>query len=182
MADSAKPRVWVLLLRGINVNPTTRIAMADLRSLLTILGYENVVTLLQSGNVLVTSAAPPAVGSIESAIVSSTGVRSKVVVLSLEEFAAIASANPLLDASDDLSKLVITFLADPIVPSTVQRPSATELEPERLAITERAIYQWCPDGILKSRLGVSWWRQIGPVATGRNVRTVNRILAAAELG
>ena len=43
---------YVLLLRGINVNPTTKVAMADLRSLLVSLGYEDVRTLLQSGNVV----------------------------------------------------------------------------------------------------------------------------------
>jgi len=187
MADSANTSIWVVLLRGINVNPTTRVAMADLRSLLADLGYANVVTLLQSGNVLLTSEALPAVVPIEAAILERTGVRSKVVVLRLEEFAAIARANPLLGdpeirERDDLSKLVITFLDADIVPSDVTRPSAVELAPERLVIEKRAIYQWFPDGVLKSKLGPSWWRQVGPVTTARNVRTVNRILAAAELG
>jgi uncharacterized protein (DUF1697 family) len=173
---------WVVLLRGINVNPTTRVAMADLRALLAGLGYTDVVTLLQSGNVLVTSTERPAVQPIEAAILSTTGVKSRVVVLSVREFAAIASANPLLDISDDLSKLVITFLDGDIVPAEVDRPSDADLAPERLVITPRAIYQWCPDGILQSKLKPAWWRQFGPVATTRNVRTVNRILAAADLG
>ena len=176
---------YVLLLRGINVNPTTKVAMADLRSLLGSLGYEDVRTLLQSGNVLLSSPKRPAVGPIESAIASETGVRSKVVVLSLDEFTAIANANPLRDDSaiqerDDLSKMVITFLDGDIVPSEIERPSDADLAPERLVIRPRAIYQWCPEGILKSQLKPAWWRQFGPVATTRNVRTVNRILAAAE--
>jgi uncharacterized protein (DUF1697 family) len=178
MTDRAD--LWVLLLRGINVNPTTKVAMSDLRALLLALGYEDVRTLLQSGNVLLTSPKRPAVGPIESAIASETGVRSKVVVLSLEEVRAIASANPLLDTSDDLSKMVITFLDGDIVPSEIERPSDVDLAPERLVIAPRAIYQWCPDGILKSSLRPSWWRQFGPNLTARNVRTVNRILAAAD--
>ena len=171
---------YVLLLRGINVNPTTKVAMADLRSLLVSLGYEDVRTLLQSGNVLLSSPKRPAVGPIEAAIASETGVRSKVVVLSLKDFRAIASANPLLAVSDDLSKMVITFLDDDIVPAEIERPSDADLAPERLVIRPRAIYQWCPLGILQSQLKPAWWRQFGPVATTRNVRTVNRILAAAE--
>ncbi len=170
---------YVLLLRGINVNPTTKVAMADLRSLLGALGYEDVRTLLQSGNVLLSSPKRPAVEPIESAIAAETGVRSKVVVLSLAEFTSIADANPLLDVSDDLSKMVITFLSDDIVPSVLERPSDADLAPERLVITKRAVYQWCPAGILQSQLKPAWWRQFGPVATTRNVRTVNRILAAA---
>lgn len=182
MTDKPIAGKWVVLLRGINVNPTTRVAMADLRALLTELGYADVVTLLQSGNVLVTSTKRPAAQPIEAAILAATGVASRVVVLSLREFAAVASANPLLDVSDDLSKMVITFLGGEIVPAEVDRPSDADLAPERLVITPRAIYQWCPNGILQSQLKPVWWRQFGPVATTRNVRTVNRILAAADLG
>jgi uncharacterized protein (DUF1697 family) len=176
---------YVLLLRGINVNPTTKVAMSDLRALLVALGYEDVRTLLQSGNVLLSSPKRPVVGPIESAIASETGVRSRVVVLSLAEFTAIAEANPLSDdpaiqERDDLSKMVITFLGGDIVPGEIDRPSDANLAPERLVVEARAIYQWCPAGILQSQLKPAWWRQIGPVATARNVRTVNRILAAAE--
>lgn len=120
--------------------------MADLRTLLVDLGYEDVVTLLQSGNVLVSSSERPVVGPIESAIASGTGVKSKVVVLSVTEFAVIAAPNPLLAVSDDLSKMVITFLDADIVPAEVNRPSDADLAPERLVITPRAIYQWCPQG------------------------------------
>jgi uncharacterized protein (DUF1697 family) len=171
---------WILLLRGINVNPSTRVAMADLRELLASLGYEGVQTILQSGNVVLGGSKRPAAAPIEAAIASETGVKSRVVVLSLAEFTSIAAANPLLGVSDDLSKMVVTFLDSDIDPHKTPRPSDAELAPERLVITPRAIYQWCPAGILQSQLKPSWWRQFGPVTTTRNVRTVNRILAAAE--
>jgi len=179
MTDKASAATWVLLLRGINVNPSTRVAMADLRALLETLGYTQVRTILQSGNVLLSFPRRPMVGPIEASIAAATGVRSKVIVLSLDELQALASANPLLDSSDDLSKIVITFLGADIVPAEVARPTDAELAPERLVLTTRAIYQWCPDGILKSQLRPSWWRQFEPVTTTRNVRTVDRILAAA---
>jgi uncharacterized protein (DUF1697 family) len=180
MTDKAQAHRWVLLLRGINVNPTTRLAMADLRSLLGTLGYGDVQTLLQSGNVLLSSGDRPATSPIEAAIASETGVKSKPLVLSLPEFRAIADANPLVDAGDDLSKLIVTFLDDDIDPAAIERPSDAELAPERLVIHPRAIYQWVPDGVLQSTLKPAWWRQIGPLATARNVRTVNRILDAAK--
>jgi uncharacterized protein (DUF1697 family) len=178
MTDIAK--TWIVLLRGINVNPSTKVAMSDLRALLGELGYRDVRTLLLSGNVLLSSPKRPAVAPIEASIASVTGVKSKVVVLSLRDFREIADANPLLDVSDDLSKLVVTFLDGDVAPGKVERPSEDELAPEQLVITTRAIYQWCPDGILKSKLKPSWWRQFGSTLTARNVRTVNRILAAAE--
>ena len=176
---------WVILLRGINVHPTTMVGMAELRSLLEDLGYREVRTLLRSGNVLLSSPTRPAVPPIEAAIVARTGVGAKVVVLSLAELRGIAVANPLpgdsaIQGRDDLSRMVITFLADDIVPGDVTRPSDADLEPERLVVAARAIYQWCPEGILKSRLKPAWWRQFDGTLTARSVRTVNRILDAAE--
>lgn len=171
---------YVILLRGINVNPTTRVGMAELRGIVTGLGYSGVRTLLQSGNIILDSPQRPDVAGLESAIHSGTGVRSRVVVLSVDEFRAIVEANPLLVVSDDLSRMVITFLDEDVVASEVERPTDAELAPERLVVAKRAIYQWCPLGILKSRLRPAWWRQFGPVATTRNVRTANRILAACD--
>ncbi|HEX4442902.1 MAG TPA: DUF1697 domain-containing protein [Galbitalea sp.] len=179
MTDNG-PKRYVLLLRGINVNPTTRVAMAELRAILGDLGFERVSTILQSGNVIADSRASPDVAAIESAIASGTGVTSRLVVLTLDDLRALAAANPLLDVSDDLSKMVITFLDGDIVPSEIDRPTDADLAPERLVIAKRAIYQWCPLGILQSQVKPAWWRQIGPIATTRNVRTVNRILDAAD--
>ena len=172
--------IYVALLRGINVNPSTRVAMADLRALVSELGYTDVRTILQSGNVILSSPSAPSASELDAAILARTGVRSRVVVLPLSEFAAIAAANPLLDVSDDLSKMVITFLDGDVDPLSVDRPSDEELAPERLVITRRAVYQWCPDGILQSKLKPSWWKQFAPLATTRNVRTVQRILDAAN--
>ena len=76
--------------------------------------------------------------------------------------------------------MVITFLDGDIKAAEVEHPSDDDLAPERLVISRRAIYQWCPDGILKSKLKPAFWRQFGPVATTRNVRTANRILELAE--
>jgi uncharacterized protein (DUF1697 family) len=171
---------YVLLLRGINVNPSTRVAMADLRELVGELGYSGVKTLLQSGNVILDSDSAPDAAALESAIVAKTGVKSRVVILKLDAFRTIVDANPLLEVGDDLSKMVITFLDGDIAPSKIDRLSDDELAPERLVLTKRAIYQWCPDGILQSKLKPAFWKQFDPALTARNVRTVNRILEAAE--
>ncbi|HEY4269095.1 MAG TPA: DUF1697 domain-containing protein [Galbitalea sp.] len=170
---------YVLLLRGINVNPSTRVGMADLRELLADAGYPGARTLLQSGNVILDSSSTPDVPAIETAIADLTGVKSRIVALRVDEVARIAAANPLLGVSDDLSKMIITFVDGTIAPGEIERPSDGELAPERLVIAERAVYQWCPAGVLGSQLKPAWWKQFGPAVTARNVRTVNRILAAA---
>ena len=45
----------VALLRGINVGGRNKVAMADLRAVMTSLGYTEVATYIQSGNVVFTS-------------------------------------------------------------------------------------------------------------------------------
>lgn len=169
---------YVILLRGINVNPSTRIAMAVLRELIAGLGHAKVTTLLQSGNVIVESDTTPDAAELAAAILERTGVTSPVIVLRATEFREIVDANPLRDAGDDPSKLVITFLDGAIEPASIARPTDAALAPERLVITPRAVYQWCPDGILQSGLKPAWWRQFAPIATARNVRTAERILEA----
>ena len=73
----------VALLRGINVGTAKRVAMADLRGVLTGLGYDDVRTLLNSGNVVFS--APPRSGDpskrIEKEIEKKLGVSSRVTVL-----------------------------------------------------------------------------------------------------
>ena len=49
-----------------------------------------------------------------------------------------------------------------------------------LRLGERAVYQWCPLGVSKSRVKPAFWRSLGPVATTRNQRTVDRILAELD--
>ena len=48
------------MLRGINLGPNRRVAMAELRTLLTDAGYEGVGTYVQSGNIVLTSREKPA--------------------------------------------------------------------------------------------------------------------------
>ena len=164
----------IALLRGINVGPSSRIAMADLRDLCESLGLSNVRTLLQSGNVLFDGSITPA--RLEKAIVSRFGYSSRVLILTGAEFTRVLNENPLLDVADDPSKMVITFLE--AVPAGIELPDVEP--PERIALTDRALYQWCPDGILKSTVSPAFWRSLGPRVTSRNLRTADRIAAMLD--
>jgi hypothetical protein len=90
---------YVGLLRGINVGHAKRVAMADLRALVEKLGYGDVRTLLNSGNIVFTGpgASPEdAAARIEAALSSRLGVSARVTVLTAAQLAAAAAANPLL--------------------------------------------------------------------------------------
>ena len=91
---------FVALFRGINVGKAKRIAMADLRALLTTMGYENVRTLLNSGNAAIdssgTSSHKHAI-RIQTAVAESLGVNALVVVKSASDIARVIADNPLAD-------------------------------------------------------------------------------------
>jgi uncharacterized protein (DUF1697 family) len=168
----------VALLRGINVGTAKRIPMADLRSVFETVGYTNVRTHLQSGNVVFDAPATldgAATTDLEAAIAEGTGVHSRVLVLRAEMFLAIAEDNPFADASDP-SRMVVTFLDTAPDESATVRPSDEELAPERIVFGRNAIYQWCPDGILKAKIIPGSLHTPATVTTSRNLRTVTRLV------
>jgi uncharacterized protein (DUF1697 family) len=173
---------YIALLRGINVGTAGRIAMADLRALVSDLGYSGVRTHLQSGNVVFdaeSAVTDEAVRNLEAAIIDRTGVSSRVVLVPAVKFRRIARDNPLADAPDP-SRMVVTFL-DAVPPQeSLVRPTDAELLPERLVFGAEAIYQWCPDGVLKTKLPPRFFAKLAPVTTARNLRTVTKLVAMLD--
>lgn len=170
------------LIRGINVGGNARVARADLAAAFVSAGFHDVVTLLQSGNVVFRSEAAPTAedaAAITAALKQSSGVEAGVVLLEERVFRELAAANPLVGVSDDDSRLVVTFL-DHDLPADVVAPADDELEPERVRLGERAIYQWSPLGVSKSTVPPAFWRRVGQVATARNQRTVLRLIAELD--
>ena len=168
----------VLLLRAVNVSGRNRVPMAELRSAVESLGHGSVATLLQSGNVVFTSDAEPDSAALEEAIASATGVRAAVVLLTAAQLRTVADENPLRAVATDPSRATITFVEG--AADALARPSDAELAPEMVVFGAHAVYQWCPDGISKSRLPARFFASLGPQATARNLRTVDKLLAMAE--
>src|SRR5690242_2612616 len=109
------PATHVALLRGINVGRAKRVAMADLRALVEGLGFGEVRTLLNSGNVVFTApdTAAGAAAHIEAALAERLGVSSRVTVLAATELAAVLAGNPLTAVATDPSRFLIAILANP---------------------------------------------------------------------
>ncbi len=104
---------YVALLRGINLGARNKVSMPELRALLTSLGLEDVVTYVQSGNVVFRTASEKAddlSARIERAIRTDLGVEATVVLRTPAQLRRIADANPFLDDENDLTKLLVVFL------------------------------------------------------------------------
>src|SRR5215831_6579505 len=119
----------VALLRGINVGKAKRISMADLKALVEGLGYRNVRTLLNSGNVVFTgtSAADPVkvAKRIERALEPKTGVSSRVTVITAAEVAHAVEKNPYGAIAMDHSRLFVAVASDPSLWKSVLEMSQT---------------------------------------------------------
>ena len=173
----------VALLRGINVGRAKRIAMADLRALVEGLGYRDVSTLLNSGNVVFTGEGALLDGTadrIQGAIASRLGITSRVTVLSSAEMSGVVTGNPLLDVGDNHSRLLVAFLSERKDVKRLEPLMKEDWAPEALALGERVAYLWCPDGLLASRLPETIGRLLKDAVTTRTWATVLKLQAMID--
>jgi uncharacterized protein (DUF1697 family) len=173
----------VALLRGINLGAHRRVSMPELRELLGRLGHGEVRTYLQSGNVVLTSDAPPAdLGrQLERQIAEGLGVECDVIVRTRDELADVIEHDPLGEVADDPKRYQVTFLSKPLEPRVADELAAADVAPERLVVREREIYAWHPHGVGRSELAkLLTDRRLGVTATARNWTTVTKLLALAD--
>lgn len=169
---------YVILLRGVNVGGVT-VKMAELRELLEGLGYDEVKTVLASGNALVTSAASASrvKTEVEAALRKRFGYAAWVQVLTTDALRAIVDAYPFERGRDGWHDYVM-FVLDAGVADALL---AVELdaERERAAAGDGVVYWTVPKGdTLDSALGKATGKAAyKPHLTVRNVNTLEKLLA-----
>jgi uncharacterized protein (DUF1697 family) len=173
----------VALLRGVNVGRAKRLAMADLRALVEDLGYEDVRTLQNSGNIIFslprTKLGNPAT-RIEKEVASRLGVSARVTVLTAAEVVAAVRDNPLSEVANNPSRLLIMVLADPAVKMQLKPLMKQSWNPEAIALGRRVAYLWCPRGVIDSQLSVAVSRVLGDTGTARNMATMMKLQALID--
>ncbi len=173
----------VLLLRGINVSGRNRLPMADLRALVAALGYGDVTTYLQSGNLVCTGddRADGVAAAVAAALSDELGLSVPVVGRTAAAWGAVVADNPLARLDDDPKKLHVTFLEGVPDPQRVAAltDESVAFAPERVEVVGAEAFLHCPGGYGETRLSNTFLeKRLGRVATTRNWRTV---LALAEL-
>ena len=174
----------VALIRGINVGKAKRVAMGELRAELEKIGYENVRTLLNSGNVVFTvpakSKGDPA-ARVEEVLEKRLRVPARVLVLTAAELAEAVDGNPLLDrAESDPARFLVAALAEGADRKALAALAKQDWAPDAFALGKRVAYLWCADGILASKLLTAFNRATGDGATTRNWTTMLKLRALAE--
>jgi uncharacterized protein (DUF1697 family) len=172
-----------VLLRGVNLGPRNRVAMAELSRSLTKAGMEDVRTYLQSGNVVLSSDAPAdeLAARCREVIAERFGLQVDVIVRSRDELAEVVARNPLADVAVEPRRYQVSFLERELSAQTLRELQTLAADEERLVAVGRELYAWHPNGVARSRLwGRLADRRLGVGATARNWTTVTKLLELAD--
>ena len=177
---------YLALLRGINVGGRNKVAMADLRRIATELGYADVATYIQSGNLLFASGDDDAARharALEGRIAEQLGVRPAVVVVSAAELARVIADNPF--PAETNGRYLHAVFRD-TEPGAAERSRITEAvgrarakgSADDAVVVGRTLYLHTPDGFGRSELAARLVSSGSPAAgTARNWVTVTRLMA-----
>ncbi|WP_187352080.1 DUF1697 domain-containing protein [Allosaccharopolyspora coralli] len=170
----------VALLRGINLGPANKVDMAELRTVFTALGHQEVSTYIRSGNVVFRSDRADLdeiARESQARIERDLGVTSAVIVRSHSDLEAVLRANPFMYDEHDPAKLHVAFLGKEPAPDVVDALNVPSGESARFAVVGREMYLHYPNGSARTKLGTSFLARLGVVATARNWRTVHKLHA-----
>ena len=167
----------IALLRGINLGPKRRVPMADLRELMGELGYEDVRTVLASGNVVFTGAKAKAREKLEAALADRYGFNVDVVLRTMKELHAVVDAEPYGKQVDNHSRYFVVFLPTEPNPEALEALEAQDFAPDKFQANGRELYAWCPEGMQDSALMRALTKaDVAETATVRNMATVRKLL------
>lgn len=174
---------YVAFLRGINVGGKNKVKMETLREICGSLGFQNVKTYINSGNVVFETSKTgdkKLAAKIESAIEKEFSLSIRVMVRSISEIEEIIKNNPFDGQFENDKDLHVFFLDEALPKEKQEQLLANNSEKEMFAIGKREIYCLLRVSVLDSLMGRDYiGKKLKVSATARNWRTVNKIL---ELG
>jgi uncharacterized protein (DUF1697 family) len=177
---------YISILRGINVSGHNLIKMPELKNLFENLGFKEVQTYIQSGNIVYQSVDNLAINElsikIEKEIENVYGMKVPVITRAPEEIHAVLDANPFRNPDGSANEnIYITFLEDIPSRDTVLKINPLAYLPDRFVISGREIYINCSAGYGTTKLSNTFFENKLKVrATTRNWKTVNMLIELAR--
>jgi uncharacterized protein (DUF1697 family) len=177
--------IYISMLRGINVGGHKLIKMDRLRESFEALGFEQVKTYIQSGNVVFKAgkvSTSGLSGKIQERILSDFGFSVSVISRTSDEMGKVIAGNPFLkERGIDLEKLHVTFLSAAPAPAALKKLAGLTVAPDRFRCFGTEIYFHLPNGVSGSVLMKSPVdRVLAVVPTTRNWKTVNQLYAMCQ--
>lgn len=168
----------VAILRGINVGGKRKILMADLKSLCGNLGWKNVESYIQSGNLIFSSEMQNSVleTGLEQAIAKKFGFDVPVIVRDSKELQASTENNPFYKENADISQLHLTFLKEKPAKENTNEFLNFNSEPDNFEIEGKDVFIHCTGKYHKSKLTNNFIeKKLNTGATTRNWKTVLKL-------
>lgn len=179
-------KTYISILRGINVGGARPVRMDDLVKVYQGLGFIDVKTYIQSGNVIFRekgSTAGELAKRISAEIRLKFALEVPAIVLTKNELEVILAGNPFLPAKEaESDKLHITLLAEVPAQNNINSLDVVNYLPDEFAILGRAVYLYCPGGYGKTKLNNNFFeKKLKLEATTRNLRTLGELLKMSQL-
>jgi uncharacterized protein (DUF1697 family) len=160
--------------------------MKDLAGLYNDIGFSEIETYIQSGNVIFSSSEKMSIDNISAKIKNSIrerfGYNIAVVIRTVPELRLIVNSSPFTnEVSFDPTKAAVIFLSDTPSVTGIAKLKGIETGPDRYWISGKEIYIYCPDGFGKTKLYANFFdKKLNVEGTTRNWKTINTILEKAE--
>lgn len=169
---------YVALLRAVNVGGA-RLPMAELRETCAALGWENVRTFIQSGNIVFDSDEDAAAleAALEAAVETRFGFRRPVIVRTAGEWAVYAEGSAFPQHQETKpNHLLIGVAKAPVAAGAAEAIEARGKAGEVVRHAGDALWFWFPDGSGVSKLTpAAIDKAAGSPVTTRNWRTVRKL-------
>lgn len=164
-------KTYVILFRGINVGGNNLLPMKALKPLLVNLGYEQVQSYIQSGNVVLNSHSAP-LKAISEMVSSNFGFSPDILTLEKKTFEKALAENPFKGFE---GKTVHFYFCIKSPELDVSKLDALAAGNEKYKLKDRVFYLHAPDGIGRSKIVSNIEACLGSSATGRNLNTVLKL-------
>ena len=169
------------LLRGINVSGHNMIKMDTLKSLLETLGYQNIETYIQSGNVFLETSEenPNSIGfAIKQEIYKQLGLDVPVIVISKSDLEKCLTNNPFFkDKNAVTKKLYVAFISKELNNNALNDLKISQFKPDEAFIDGNRIYTKLETGAGSTKLTQKYIeKKLNVITTVRNWNTVNKLL------
>jgi uncharacterized protein (DUF1697 family) len=177
---------YISILRGINVGGQKKIQMTDLKLLYEGLELAEIITYIQSGNVIFKTDkncnTKELADRIEQAIEAKYDFTVPVILRAVKEIENTLAVNPFLKENNiDFDKLHVTFLADKPSKENLGNLKNFDYSPDKFIIDGMEIFLYCPNGYGITKLSNNFFENKLKVrATTRNWKTVNKLFELAR--
>jgi uncharacterized protein (DUF1697 family) len=177
---------YISILRGINVGGKRKILMSDLNKLYSDLGFSNIITYIQSGNVIFDVKSMGQIvdieGKIENAIMKIFGFDVPVIVRTVPELQRSIAINPFLTTQVvEVERLCLTFLKDLPTAEKLDNLNKIDFHPDKFEIIGKDVFIYCNGKYSESKLTnnlIESKLKVG--ATTRNWKTVSKLFELAK--